>query len=129
MSRKRQFWRRQNCESELLASMRFKPLAALAYHRLLIVYRLNEGPLPDDDAVLSRLICFAPKDWADIRSQVALEFTVADGLWINAEEDGDIAESREIRASAAPPARLAGRSNWAIAQQVLTMSGKCPTNA
>lgn len=93
---KSHWFRKQDCNAELAISTSMTDLAALAYHRLMMRYRLNGGPLKDDDGVLARGAGLSARAWKKARPEVAEWFVIEGGLWIHDKENADIAESQEL---------------------------------
>jgi uncharacterized protein YdaU (DUF1376 family) len=75
-----------------------------AYLLLLMAYWMRQGPLPDDDAVLSAIAKTDPKTWRKfIRETVSKFFDISDGNWTQKKADFEIARAvglTEIRSKA-----------------------------
>jgi uncharacterized protein YdaU (DUF1376 family) len=92
---KSHWFRKQDCNAELTISTSMSDIAALAYHRLMMRYRLNGGPLKDDDGILARGAGLSTRAWKKARPEVAEWFVINDGLWIHEKENADIAKAKE----------------------------------
>ena len=64
-----------------------------AYLLLIMNYWTNGGPLPDDDARLSRIAACDPARWPSIRSVVSRFFKITRGLWKHKRIDAEIARA------------------------------------
>lgn len=94
-------WRKQMNSEELLISMSMSDDAALAWQRMLLLYRIQDGVLPDDDATVARQIGFSVRDFKKVRPQLEAQFHVADGCWRHDAEDERIAAAeRDYKARA-----------------------------
>lgn len=66
-----------------------------AYGRLVRHYWVN-GPLPDDDAQLARIVGMERARWRKVRPSVAPFFSVVDGRWHHGRVDEELDRAREI---------------------------------
>lgn len=82
-----------------------------AYGRLIRFY-WRTGPLPDDDAALSRIIRMPLSRWRKIRPVVAAFFIVADGVWRHKRADHEREQWAKRKAKAADRARQAAEKRW-----------------
>jgi len=88
-------WRKQYVRDEFMLATSMTRDSGMAYLLLLMRYRLHGGPLPDDDAKLSRLISYSIDEWLQCRDEVKVYFNVRGGKWIHTEEDAHIFAARE----------------------------------
>lgn len=74
-----------------------------AYLLLIMAYWRNDGPLPDDDKKLARIVGMKEKEWAKTRQTVADLFQVTAGHWRHKRIDAELKEvhdrSNKARAS------------------------------
>lgn len=70
-----------------------------AYFLILAAYYKNRGPLPDDDAKMSRIARMSLSDWSAIRTTIASFFDVKDGVWIQKRADFEIKRSDSTQAA------------------------------
>jgi uncharacterized protein YdaU (DUF1376 family) len=99
-------------EKELLLSLTLSDDAALAYHRLMIQYRLHDGDLPDDDKRIANLIKFSARRWKRVRPELEREFVVVGGRWRHECEDQDIAEAKRISEERSEYGKRGAKAKW-----------------
>lgn len=78
-----------------------------AYGRLVRHYWKN-GPLPDDDAQLARIVGMDGKRWKKTRPVLAAFFVVGDGIWRHNRVDAELVRWADKRRRAIEKARLGG---------------------
>lgn len=83
-----------------------------AYGRLVRHYWKN-GPLPDDDIQLSRVVGMVISRWRKVRPVLAAFFTVADGVWRHKRVDEELVRWGEKRARAIERASAGGKAKAA----------------
>lgn len=83
-----------------------------AYMRLVRWYWRN-GPPPDDDAKLSRIIRMPIARWRKVRQAVAPYFKISDGVWRHGRVDKELVKWAEKRARAIERAAAGGRAKAA----------------
>jgi len=66
-----------------------------AFCRLRNQYHRQEGPLPDDNTILTRYTGMTPAEWKKARPAVQAKFDVGEGTWRNTLFDERLAEARE----------------------------------
>lgn len=71
-----------------------------AYTQLIKVYWQRQGPLPDDDERLARMIRTTPQQWRKLRLRLAEFFQIADGQWHHKRIDAEIARFADKSAKA-----------------------------
>lgn len=94
-----------------------------AYGRLVRHYWRN-GPLPDDDAALARVVRMELKRWRKVRPVLVAFFVVKDGRWTHKRVDAEIARWSGKKAAAVEKAREAAKKRWKK-----DASGNAPSNA
>lgn len=82
-----------------------------AYGRLIRHYWRN-GPLPDDDASLARIVRMELRQWKKVRPTLAPFFKVGDGVWRNKRADAEIVKWADKKVAAADKARAAAAKRW-----------------
>jgi uncharacterized protein YdaU (DUF1376 family) len=82
-----------------------------AYGRLIRFY-WRTGPLPDDDAALSRIIRMPLARWRKVRPVIAAFFTVADGVWRHKRADHERVEWARRKERATERAKQAAEKRW-----------------
>jgi uncharacterized protein YdaU (DUF1376 family) len=74
-----------------------------AYLLIIMAYWRNDGPLPDDDKKLARLVGMSPREWSRMRPTIADLFQVTAGQWRHKRIDAELREvhtrSEKARAS------------------------------
>lgn len=83
-----------------------------AYGRLVRHYWRN-GPLPDDDAMLARIVGMELKRWRKVRAVLAAFFVIEGGLWRHHRVDAELERWTAKRARAIERARAGGRAKAA----------------
>lgn len=83
-----------------------------AYGRMVRWYWRN-GPLPDDDVMISRIIRMELKRWRKVRAVLAPYFTISDGVWRHGRVDKELVRWEEKRARAIERAAAGGRAKAA----------------
>lgn len=83
-----------------------------AYGRLVRHYWKN-GPLPDDDAQLARIVGMELRRWKKVRSAIQAFFIVADGIWRHKRVDEELVRWAEKRRKAIERASAGGRAKAA----------------
>ena len=83
-----------------------------AYGRLIRWYWRN-GPLPDDDVMIARIIRMDLKRWRKVRAVLAPYFIIADGLWRHGRVEKELVRWKEKRARAIERAAAGGRAKAA----------------
>ena len=83
-----------------------------AYGRLVRHYWKN-GPLPDDDAQLSRIVGMPLPRWRKLRPILAAFFTVSDSIWRHKRVDEELIRWAEKRQRAIDRASAGGRAKAA----------------
>lgn len=83
-----------------------------AYGRLVRHYWKN-GPLPDDDAQLARIVGMVISRWRKVRAVLAPFFTIADGVWRHKRVEEELVRWSEKRARAIEKAAAGGRAKAA----------------
>lgn len=71
-----------------------------AYLLLLMTYWKMQGPLPDDDVRLSRMVGMSLKQWKNVRPVIAAFFVLEGGKWHSTRSQEEISAS-QLRSSAA----------------------------
>lgn len=101
-----------------------------AYGRLVRHYWKN-GPLPDDDAKLARIVRMDLKRWRRVRPTLAAFFMVADGTWRHKRVDEELVRWAEKRAKAIERAAAGGRAKAAKSTATSTSKSclKHPTSS
>lgn len=74
----------------MASTMSFSTEEHGAYLLLLAAYWMRQGPLPDEDQELARIVRLSPQRWAKIRPTIARRFVVENGLWRNVRADREI---------------------------------------
>ena len=64
-----------------------------AYLLLIMDYWRRQGPLPDDDAKLAKIVRLPARRWAVVRETVAEYFQVADGWWHHKRIEGELSKT------------------------------------
>lgn len=82
-----------------------------AYGRLVRHYWRN-GPLPDDDEALARIVRMELKRWRKVRPVLAPFFIVTDGKWNHKRVDAEIIRWSGKKAAAVEKARQAASKRW-----------------
>ncbi len=83
-----------------------------AYGRLVRHYWRN-GPLPDDDGALSRIIGAPVARWRKLRPVLICFFTVKDGRWFQKRVEVELERWGVKREKAIEKARIAAEKRWA----------------
>lgn len=83
-----------------------------AYGRMIRWYWRN-GPLPDDDVMIARIIRMDLKRWRKVRDVLASYFNIADGFWRHGRVEKELARWKEKRARAIERAAAGGRAKAA----------------
>jgi uncharacterized protein YdaU (DUF1376 family) len=83
-----------------------------AYGRLVRHYWRN-GPLPDDDAMLARIVGMELKRWRKVRTVLAPFFVIEGGQWRHHRVEAELAKWTQRRAKAIERARAGGRAKAA----------------
>lgn len=83
-----------------------------AYGRLVRHYWKN-GPLPDNDAMLARIVGMEPRRWRKVRPVLAAFFTVSDAIWRHKRVDEELVRWAEKRRRAIERASAGGRAKAA----------------
>lgn len=83
-----------------------------AYGRLVRHYWRN-GPLPDEDGQLSRIVGMETKRWRKVRPVLAPFFVIADGLWRHRRVDEELVKWEEKRRRAIERASAGGKAKAA----------------
>lgn len=86
-----------------------------AYGRLVRYYWRN-GPLPDDDAQLARIVGMPLARWRKQRPVIAAFFTVSDGRWTQKRIDAELVKWSERKAKAIARAEAAAAARWTAEQ-------------
>lgn len=66
-----------------------------AYRQLIDEYWIS-GALPDDDAVLARIVGLELRHWRKHRPHIASFFIIADGRWVHNRVEEELERAREI---------------------------------
>ena len=90
-----------------------------AYHLLIYAYWGNEGPLPDDDTRLARIVGLSPREWAKARKTISEFFKIGGGQWRHNRIERELAKirGRSQSNSEAAKARWAKNERNASAMQ------------
>jgi uncharacterized protein YdaU (DUF1376 family) len=89
------YWRKQHVATELNISKSMTNEAALAWHRLMMHYRMSDGIVKDDDRKLARVSGFSLRMWRKIKPELLEHFTVVNGHLRHASEDEAIADAKK----------------------------------
>lgn len=90
-----------------------------AYGRLVRHYWRN-GPLPDDDAQLARIVGMALARWRKVRPTLAAFFTVSDGRWSHKRVDAELARWTDKKRRFIERASAGGRAKAAKSSALST---------
>lgn len=71
-----------------------------AYMQLIKAYWQRQGPLPDDDDRLARMIRTTPQQWRKLRPRLVEFFEITDGQWRHKRIDAEIAKFADKSAKA-----------------------------
>jgi len=105
-------WRKQNVNEEMILSLSLSDDAALAYHRLILVYRARDGVVKDDDQKLARMVGFQARRWKRIKHELLEYFTVTDGYLRHAAEDAEMAEVKQRADSRSKAGKRNADARW-----------------
>lgn len=92
-----------------------------AYGRLVRHYWRN-GPLPDDDAQLARIVGMSQNKWRKLREVLASFFVVDCGKWTHRRVDAELAKWSERRKKAIERAASGGRAKAASSRNKQDLS-------
>jgi len=90
-----------------------------AYLLLIMDYWMN-GPLPDDDSLLSSIVKMTPDAWSIARAKLEYYFSVSDGLWNHKRIEEELASATEKKLKARDKAKKAANARWHGAQSIAT---------
>lgn len=122
-----------NFQEHMAETVRLSAEEYGCYVRLLMSY-WQSGALPDDDAVLSRVVGMTPKEWAKVRPAVEPFFDSGSGQWIHWRMDEELAKAYEAinankartrAATSARKAKAAGRRDNGAAP--IHIAGRSPS--
>ena len=89
-----------------------------AYRRMIDEYMRNQGPIPDDDRVIARLLGISHEEWSTVAKTVRSFFRSADGKLHHKRCDIEIAEQSQRITSVSKQRKTAAKARWKNKKQL-----------
>lgn len=112
--------------ADYLADTRRLSMAQHGAYMMIIMDYWRNGPPPDDDKVLARIVSASEPEWLAVRESVKCFFLITDGKWTHGRIETELLKARSNKDRASEAGKASAQKRWGNRTNITGVTPKLP---